>query len=585
VQSGEKIVKMKPFKKSAAWLAICLLLGGTLPAINNETAPQTYKIIAKNKWLFFPVKSRGTPSKVQILVDGEVVRWLGTQLTDKNPDWWAPTDISQFKGKTLTLRLAEGTPEDFAALSTIHQGDKWDKRDEIYHEPLRPLFHFSSERGWLNDTNGPVYYGGEYHLFYQHNPVSWKSGGQHWGHAVSRDLVHWTELGEALYPDKLGPMYSGSAVVDKKNTSGFGADGIAPLVLVYTAAGSPHTQCVAYSTDGRHFTKYSGNPVVPWIGGGNRDPQVFWHEPTQRWIMAVYVDGPVPGDKDVLQYSVHILTSPNLRDWTPASVVEGGRGGDYFLSECPNLFPLAVDGDPRQTKWVLMGAYCAYVVGTFDGKVFVPETPRRSTQTCYDFTAPQVLNNEPHGRVVQIGWLHAESPGMPFNQCMSVPRELTLRSSPGGPRLCVYPIKELEVLRGQSRTLRSSILQTGSNPLEGIPWQVTDIMADLTPGKTGQIIFDLHGKTVTYKAATGQLIVDGVANPLPLVNGSVRLRILIDRTSIEIYGADGLVYVPAAYIPSNPMDSTLSLSAAGEPIKINTLECYKMNSIWLTAKD
>jgi sucrose-6-phosphate hydrolase SacC (GH32 family) len=381
-------------------------------------------------------------------------------------------------------------------------------------------------------------------------------------------------------------MYSGSAVVDKDNTSGFGADGKAPMVLIYTAAGSPHTQCVAYSTDGRTFMKYAGNPVVPWIGGGNRDPQVFWYEPTKQWVMVVFVDGPVPGKKDVFQYSVHILTSPNLRDWTPRSIVKGGMGEDYFLAECPNLFPLPVDGDPNQTKWVLMGAYCSYVVGTFDGKSFSPETSPRSTQRGYGcFQAPQIISNEPHGRVVQIGWLHAASPGMPFNQCMSVPRELTLQSSPEGPRLCVYPVKELEALRGQSRIVKSSDLQPGSNALADVPWQVADIDADLIPGKTGKIIFNLLGKVVIYDAGRGELIVDNAAQSLPLVNGAVRLRILIDRTSIEIYGANGLVYVPLDYIPPQSGDSTLSLTAAGEPIKINALACYEMNSIWQTAKE
>jgi sucrose-6-phosphate hydrolase SacC (GH32 family) len=179
--------------------------------------------------------------------------------------------------------------EDSTALARIEQSDAIKNIEDLYREPKRGLFHFSPKRGWNNDPNGCVYYNGEYHLFFQHNPYGWSWGNMHWGHAVSKDLVHWEEIGDVLLPDEMGPMFSGSAVVDSKNTSGFGKDGQAPLVLIYTAAGNPTVQGIAYSTDGRNFTKYSGNPVLGQVTGGNRDPKVIWDEANQRWVMVLYV--------------------------------------------------------------------------------------------------------------------------------------------------------------------------------------------------------------------------------------------------------------------------------------------------------
>ena len=198
--------------------------------------------------------------------------------------------------------------------------DKFKDADVLYREPLRGQFHFSPQRGWNNDPNGCVYYNGEYHLFFQHNPYGWSWGSMHWGHAVSRDLVHWEELGDKLLPDDMGPMFSGSAVVDWNNTSGFGRDGKPPLVLIYTAAGNPTVQGIAYSTDGRNFTKYSGNPVLQQITGGNRDPKVIWHEPTKNWVMVLYVT--LEGGK----HTVHFFTSANFAEWTLASITEGVAG-------------------------------------------------------------------------------------------------------------------------------------------------------------------------------------------------------------------------------------------------------------------
>ncbi len=232
-------------------------------------------------------------------------------------------DVSAWQGKALTLRV-DKLSEDSTALNNIKLADTLDGADQLYHESLRGQFHFSPKRGWNNDPNGLVYFNGDYHMFFQHNPYGWGWGNMHWGHAISRDLVHWQELGDVLLPDELGPMFSGSAVVDWQNTSGFGKDGKPPLVLIYTAAGNPTVQCQAYSLDGRAFTKYAGNPVVPQVTGGNRDPKVIWHEPTKQWVMVLYVEW----EK---KHTVHFFTSDNLREWKLASVTDGDPPGKRYL--------------------------------------------------------------------------------------------------------------------------------------------------------------------------------------------------------------------------------------------------------------
>jgi fructan beta-fructosidase len=219
-------------------------------------------------------------------------------------------------------------------LSSIEQADTIERPANLYQESLRPQFHFSSQRGWLNDPNGLVYYRGEYHLFYQHNPYGWTARNMQWGHAVSRDLVHWEELDTAIQPDARGWIWSGSAVIDWDNTSGLGKDGQPPMVLFYTAAGNPFTQCLVYSLDGRTFTKYEGNPIVPQITPGNRDPKVIWYEPTKSWVMTLYVSEPVPTSLNGGQRNaIYFLTSHNLKDWAISSTIEG-----FF--ECPDLFEL-----------------------------------------------------------------------------------------------------------------------------------------------------------------------------------------------------------------------------------------------------
>lgn len=526
----------------------------------------------EKRYLNLPIKNGAPKRKVTTLVGGRVEVKNDIELADGEPDWWAFMDVSAWRGQTVTLQV-DKLAEDSLALSAIEQSDAIKGGDNLYREALRPQFHFSSRRGWLNDPNGLSFYNGEYHLFYQHNPYGWGWGNMHWGHAVSRDLVHWRELGDVLAPDEFGPMFSGSAVVDWQNTSGLGTNDRPPLVLLYTAAGQPTVQCLAFTTDGRKVTKFSSNPILPQITDGNRDPKVIWHEPTRRWVMVLYVA--LPGNK----HTVHFFTSPNLREWKLASIFEGGKDGDNFLYECPDFFELPVDGDATRKKWVLIGANDEHAIGTFDGTTFTPEATRLPGQRGRTFYAAQTFSDEPQGRRIQIGWLRTDSPGMPFNQCMSLPRELRLISTPDGPRLTSTPVKELESLRGKSHRLGSMNLQPDSaNPLANVKSELVELRAEFEPGEA-ETIFTIRGATITYDAQKQELDVNGFRVPAPLRGNQQRLIVYCDRTTLEVFASDGLVGVPVAFRP-NADDFGLGVQVKRGAVKFQSLKVHELKSAW-----
>ncbi len=275
------------------------------------------------------------------------------------------------------------------------------RHQSLYQEAYRPQFHFTAQEGWLNDPNGLVYLDGEYHLFFQFEPqLDGADPRKIWGHAVSTDLIHWRQLDHALLPDALGPIWSGSAVVDAENTSAFGRPGHPLLVALYTAAGgeSPEsqshafTQCLAYSLDrGRTWTKYAHNPVLPHIIGGNRDPKVVWYAPTRRWIMALYLDGNEFG----------LFASPDLKTWSQIQTLTLPGS-----SECPDFFEMPLEGS-HERRWVFTAANGHYQVGTFDGKLFTPETPLLAGDAGANSYAAQTFSDIParDSRRIQIAWM------------------------------------------------------------------------------------------------------------------------------------------------------------------------------------
>ena len=522
-------------------------------------------LMIEKRLLHFPVKTGSKHRVVTITVDGKVVRRFDIELADEEAQWWAPMDVSEWTGKKLTV-TADALPVNSKALDTLRQADTLIGAENLYQEPLRSQLHFSPKRGWTNDPNGLVFYNGEYHLFFQHNPYGWNWGNMHWGHATSRDLVHWKEHSEALYPDELGPMFSGSAVVDWNNTSGFGKDGKPPLVLIYTAAGNPTVQCIAYSNDGRTFTKYSQNPVIKQISGGNRDPKVFWHEPTKQWVLVLYVEAPGK------QHTIHFFNSPNLREWNLASITKGGIDSDKYLFECPDVFELAVDGDFSKKKWVLTAANSEYAIGTFDGASFTPEHSKFTDVRGVGFYAAQTFSDIPNNRRIQIGWSQAPSPGMSFNQLQTLPCVLTLRTTPDGVRLHREPVKELEALRDGPNQ---------ANSLATFRSELIELRAQIEPGQKRMFEFNLRGAKISYDAKDQVILVNGHRAPAPMVNGKQNLVVFVDRTMLEVFASDGLTYVPMPFI-SEPHDQSVVVNAhVGNDVPNIQLQVYKLKSSWI----
>ena len=548
--------------------AFCLVVLALAGIGRSETSANesSLSIQVEKSYLNLPVKNGAPRRAVHLVVAGKTVRTFSIELANTAPDWWAFMDVSEFKGQPIILQT-DRLPENFAGLKRIEQSDEIVEAKSFYHEALRPQLHFTARRGWLNDPNGLLYYQGEYHLFFQHDPFNRNSDWQHWGHAVSRDLVHWRELPEALYPDALGKMWSGSGVVDWKNTSGFGKNGKPPIVVAYTAAGNVFGQCLAYSTDGgATFTKYAGNPVVPQITGGNRDPKLFWHEPTHSWGMALWVE------RDH-RNTVQFLTSPNLKDWTQA-----GQADDFF--ECPDFFELPVDGNASNKKWVLTSANSDYKLGAFDGKIFTAETPKLPGQRGEGFYAAQTFNDIPasDGRRIQIGWLQAPSPGMPFNQCLSLPLELKLISTPDGTWLARLPVAELTRLRAKTFAAGAPLLKPGdANPLAQAHGELLELRAEFVPGADSEIHFAVRGISIGYNAGKQELNVNGHRAPAPLRDGKQRLAIYVDRTAIEVFASDGLAYVPLPVIPKADAQG-VEVSVAGAPVKFSKLAAFELKS-------
>lgn len=420
---------------------------------------------------------------------------------------------------------------------------------DLYQEPLRPQFHFTArqwtvrrlnpgkrEEGWLNDVNGLLHYDGEYHLFAQR----WN---RCWVHAVSRDLVTWTELPPAFWDDaRFGTgVQSGGGVVDRDNTSGLSPDPATPPLVVFWSGNDNRSQCLSYSLDkGRTWTKYAKNPVLVHP---ERDPKVFWHAPTRRWVMVLYGGG-----------SYLYFVSPNLLDWTEL------KESTPNSFECPDLFQLPADDDPKRLTGVLVRGNGKYSLGKFDGARFIEETAQSPCDYGPNFYATQSWGDiEGQGsRRVQIAWMAGgKYPDMPFNQQLSFPCDLSLR----GGRLIRRPVPELEKLHGPEEVAKDVALP---RRIEG---ELLRIRMDL---EAPSLTLNVRGTSVRIS----ELAVACAGKTAPLPGGVRTVDILIDRTSIEIFANDGEASLSACFLPNS---DGITLEGSG---RIARMSVIPLKSMW-----
>ena len=402
-----------------------LLVGAA--ALTAQAAEMSLEVTGR--YLIIPVSHKADRVPLTLSLPGQEEMPVKVRIPqDGTPEYYTFKDMSAYRGKKIKLTF----PDNLKGTEMIGFADEIPDGESIYKERNRPQFHFTTRRGWINDPNGLVFYDGEYHLFYQHNPFERDWENMTWGHAVSPDLLHWTELPTALHPDRSGTMFSGSAVVDYDNCSGFGREGNPAMVAFYTIDNDHETQGMAYSLDhGRTFVKYEGNPVIDsydkWQTHDTRDPKVFRYR--DRWVMVL-------NERD----GHSIYNSSNLRDWEYKSHITG-------FWECPELFELPVDGDDSNRLWVMYGASGTYMLGNFDGERFKPVSGKHRN-TGGSIYAAQTYNNIPEsdGRRIQIGWGRLSHPGENFNGMMLLPTELSLTNTLSGVRLVSKPVREVDGL-------------------------------------------------------------------------------------------------------------------------------------------
>jgi len=515
-------------------------------------------------------------------------------------------------GASLLLLLLGTGPalSDRAAAQTRRDADA-----PSYTEPYRPQFHFTPPRNWMNDPNGLVYLDGEYHLFYQYNPFGDKWGHMSWGHAVSRDLVHWQHLPLALAEENGVMIFSGSAVIDSSNTSGFGRPGKPAMVAIYTGYrpdDHSQTQHIAYSTDrGRTWTKYPNNPVIDIHSTEFRDPKVFWHPPTRRWVMVLAM---------AAEHKTRFYASPDLKQWTLLSEFgpAGATGGAW---ECPDLFELPVVGQPGQRKWALIvninpggiagGSGAQYFVGSFDGTRFVAEDQGHWLDYGKDFYAVVTWSNVPRadGRRLAIGWINnwdygQEVPTAPWRSAQSIARELHIKSYSDGLRLVQSPVAELQRLRLAHYRVVNRMIAAESDPFAGKSprGKTLEIIATFEPGTATEFGLKVRKGAneetlVGYDTAAAELFLDRSRSgrvdfnptftgrrrgPLPIEQGRVKLHLFVDWSSVEVFGNDGRTVITEQIFPS-PQSDRLALYARGGTARLVALDVWPLQSIWNTA--
>nr|WEI57639.1 putative GH32 family protein b [Micropterna sequax] len=579
-------------------------------SIEKKTATETLiNIQANSKYLLIPIEDQGKEIIVDLVADGKQINQYTIRLANTKIDYWVPLDISLYKDVQLSIA---NLSDSALVFKSIKQSDTFDYN---YHETYRPLYHFSPPVGWMNDPNGMVFYNGEYHLCYQSNPYGSKWQNMSWGHAISTNMIDWKDQPTAIYPDKLGTIFSGSSVVDWNNTAGL-QDGNEKTLLAFYTNFLPNEQyqSLAYSNDkGRTWIKYSKNPILKHPTAKDfRDPKVFWHTPTSKWIMILAV-GQV----------MEIYSSNNALDWVKESEFGLGMGAHDGVWECPDLFELRLDGTANR-KWVLVcninpggpqgGSATQYFVGSFDGKQFVNENPADQTlwmdwgKDHYAAVTWADMANMDHESIdnprrVSIAWMSNweysnNVPTINFRNAMTLPRQLSLATVSGKIIMKNYPIVEAKDLRTQETKIPN--------------FKIAETMVDhRIPSNTGAFEMELEihkqsAKTIGFKLQNNKgefvdfvinvseqsIAMDrthsGISNFSPSFPTSTsvamdladkyKLRIFIDKASIELFVNEGELSMTNTVFPTEPYNQ-ISFYAKGGKCEVSNLVMYDLRSI------
>lgn len=518
------------------------------------------EFICDSKYIILPASYHAQKKRLLFYIDDTLVYDLVISLDYDEPDYRFPVNMERFFGKTVRVACDHDVDIVIEKSGTASLG-----RDGKY----RPLAHYTAARGWLNDPNGLVFYGGKYLMFYQHNPVGTTWENMHWGAAQSNDLIHWQERDDVLFPDEMGTIFSGSAVVDRKNVTGLKQGDHDTILFFYTCAGNtseaskgkPFTQNLAYSTDGgKTLVRYGKNPLVGQIVEGNRDPKVIYYEPDDDYIMALFLEG----------HEFALFRSKNLLDWEELS-----RIGLPEDAECPDFYPLAVSGDKDNVKWIFSAASDRYYIGSFDGSKFTPETKQLRLNYGNSSYAAQSWSDVSDGRRIRTAFVTAVIPAMPFGSCMNIPQEMTLKPVNGALRLCANPVQEVEKLYISTACFENIKMDSAESFKQKIKSKCCDVMLKIKCGSS--FCLSLFGLDIEYRAAESILKCLDREAFVRGEDGLMTLRVIFDTVYAEIYADGGSVFMGMAYIQDTALNR---LTVSSENAYVEKLTVSEMKKFY-----
>ena len=547
----------KRFILSMMVMLTCSLTQAQTPSILSDTHAMLH-VKKGNRYLLLPVEEKADIAHIRLLTDNQVTQTLNARLAVDKVDYYVPVELRGTQLMDITFRGDRRTKGALSELTCWRDMKYSNTMDTENREHFRPLYHHTPAYGWMNDPNGLFYKDGVWHLYYQYNPYGSQWENMTWGHSTSRDLIHWEAQPLAIEADGLGSIFSGSCVVDHDNTAGFGPGAI---IAYYTSAGEAQTQSMAYSTDnGRTFKKYEGNPVLTASAPDFRDPHLFWHKETQRWIMLLAVG-----------QEMQIFSSSNLKQWTFESRFGAEYGCHGGVWECPDLMRMPVRGTGQQ-KWMLIcninpgglfgGSATQYFIGDFDGHKFTCESRPDVTKWMdygKDHYATVTFDNAPDNRRVAVVWMSNwqyanEVPTKQFRSANAIPRDLSLFSDGRETYCAVTPSKEMLALRGK-------VVKQPTEACELVVDLKGTADITLTNGKGEQVLIHYDAQQQTFsmdrtKSGDTSFNEHFPATTTAPTHGHLKqLRIFIDRSSIEVFDADGKMAMTNLVFPSEPYNA------------------------------